>query len=259
MTRQFPKPLVAFALIFALAAPASAQFDVQSVGNWQLNSNITHVQGLILKDQLYTGKGRQPSRLVAPSARTAAEAGKPAVPVASLRSQLAFSPTMEVRRRTLSGIFGKLSLTDPEAVRQRKEFIARPATLFGPVEAGLRPLGLSAANLADAQAVWMINAWSAVNGQFAPTTAQTAQAVRDQITRSMAGVPAILAMSDAQKQAMSDELIVFAVMYSSGAQSFAKGSPEMAAFQRDLRRSVAQSGFDVDRVRLTSNGFVAVR
>ncbi len=258
MTVSIPTKISLVAAAIVFAQPAAAQFDVTSVGNWQLNTNTTHVQGLILQNQTFGNARRQPlptppPRLVRPGARP--DGSPSTVSAATVLPKLAFRPSPAVRQQTVSDVLKRFTITDPAQRAQMYATFGKPA-FFASFDAALRPYGLSTSNLADMQATWMLEGWMAVNGFVGEPTVKQAQAVRNQVASAFGATPAVMAMTAAQRQSMADELAIYGSVYASGRALYQNNPGERTQFQNTLRRTLARSGFDPLAFRLTDQGFV---
>jgi hypothetical protein len=117
--------------------------------------------------------------------------------------------------------------------------------------------GLSSNNVADAYAVYWINAWQAsrgiVNGQ--ETRART-QAVRRQAAIALQAIPAFGKATDAQKQEFADALMIQAGMISINMQQVADDPQQKRQLSNAIREGAKASGIDLDIMTLTNDGFV---
>ena len=116
--------------------------------------------------------------------------------------------------------------------------------------------GLDPDNLADAQAVWLLNTWCAAHGDLSQTPPETVQAVARQMRLFAMQRPELLGLDDAAKQKQAEALMVQAALISSS-QAQAANDPKATAEVAQIARKTAQtSGLDLDRLILTKAGFV---
>jgi hypothetical protein len=253
-----------FAMVFAVAAstPAAyAQYDfwagqISNAQRAQISTISNHVDNLILQDvidqQLRSAKVTKSQR----NAASHLSASKPNF--ANVYSQLDFRHSSKVRSVVVNSLIDQTKRGNAEAGRQMEKLFTTGGFVQA-LESALSSYDMKPNNLADSYSVWMVNMYSAARGNSTPKPAATMKAVRDQVARSFLSMPKFISSPDAEKQLLSDELLLRGAIVGGGLASFAEGSSERREYMRDVRETAKKSGFDVDTVILTSDGFVPVK
>jgi hypothetical protein len=214
--------------------------------------------------------GRQNAQ-AASAARGEYEGDKAAWPQAvgqSLVSNLGAPPSIDAAAVSTS------FASDPNRTRQNlRNFIARtpnPAaranlqqmldaqpTLMDDIAAGIRVYGFDPHDVADAYAVWWINAWGASQKVSIEPDATTAEAVRRQVRNAFAATRYPDEASDADRQQDAEALLVQAALLGSAVEQF-KSNPKMLEQLAQAARKGAKDSFNIDlsTLTLTRNGFV---
>lgn len=123
----------------------------------------------------------------------------------------------------------------------------------------LTQFGHSPQNLADVTAAFLVVAWEVVNDRDSGESPVGRLAVRRQFTSAFMANPTILAMNDAQKQAMAEQLAYSTMLAGAAYQQFKRSgdAAQLATLQDGVRRNVLASGVDLRRTELTDNGLLA--
>ena len=155
----------------------------------------------------------------------------------------------------LTAYLQDLRATSPAAANAVAAQFAR-VDVIAAVRDAMLATGLDPDNLADAQAVWLINTWCAARGDLSQTPPETVQAVARQMRLFAMQRPELLGLDDAAKQKQAEALMVQAALISSS-QAQAANDPKATAEVAQIARKTAQtSGLDLDRLILTKAGFV---
>jgi hypothetical protein len=175
----------------------------------------------------------------------------------STRAGLAFEPSLAVRKRNLANFVAKSRSTNPEGAAQLQQLFAS-TDVMAAVAKEMAPYGLRVDNMADAFAVYWINAWEAANGITGSTeTRARAQAVKLQAANALLESPDILRAPAAAKQELAEALLIQAALISASADQ-AKSDPALMA---NVKSAVAQGamamGLDLSVMTLTPGGFIA--
>jgi hypothetical protein len=204
--------LLSFGIALAFAAstaPVHALYDfwagqIDNAQQAQISTISTHVDNLILQDvidqQPRSGKSTK-SQNNSKSQLTGNTAS-----AVLLYPQLDFRTSTAVRNSVVKSLIDQTRRGDAEAGRQM-EAMFKTGGFVQSIESALRSYGMKPNNLADAYSVWMVNMYSAARGDETPTSPATMRAVRDQVARSFASMPEFISAPDAEKQALSDELL----------------------------------------------------
>ncbi|WJY18606.1 hypothetical protein QQS45_13510 [Alteriqipengyuania flavescens] len=169
---------------------------------------------------------------------------------AQARTEFNFVPTESQRRRTASRVARNLV-----PAPQRDEFAAQfDDDFYAMIDGELSYYGLSTNNLADTYAFWWLIVWDAAHGVSTDTTPAQAQGVRDQVAAAL--VESFPEMSDSDRQAISDEFVIHAVLFMNELEASA-GDPARLANIKSSARSAAISvtGMDPLNLRVTDEGF----
>ena len=167
---------------------------------------------------------------------------------------LAFRPSASVRRRVLAGYVEAMRKTNPQgAAKMQKVFASQD--IFAFLGRGMAHYGLKTNNVADAMTMYMAVAWLGARGSNADLPQSQVRAVRGQMARALAATPALVRATSAQKQEMSDSLLVQALLFD-GFVDFAKKQPAtMPQTKAIIAQSVRASfGLDLNALRLSNQG-----
>jgi hypothetical protein len=180
--------------------------------------------------------------------------GEQAAPVAP-RASFAFTPS---RSRTKANIGNFVARTPNPAARAELEqmFAAQPG-LMDDLAAGARANGFDPHNVADAYALWWMNAWDASEKRDSKPDAATVAAVRQQVYAAFAATPGFAATSDAERQEYAEALLLQAALLASAFEQN-RNNPEMLELLAEATRKGAKAsyGIDLQSMILTRNGFV---
>jgi hypothetical protein len=172
------------------------------------------------------------------------------------KASLVFEPSLAVRKRNLANFVAKSRSTNPDGAAQLQQLFAS-TDVMGAVAKEMAPYGLRVDNIADAFAVYWINAWEAANGITGSTeTRERAQAVKLQAANALLESLDILRAPAAAKQELAEALLIQAALISATADQ-AKSDP---ALQAQVKSAVAQGamamGLDLTVMTLTPSGFI---
>jgi hypothetical protein len=166
-----------------------------------------------------------------------------------------YTPSPQRRAANLARFVARSRQTDPKGA----EDLARLFASTDVIEAMRGPLakvGLRIDDVADAYAVWWINAWLASRGTDLDPSLHMAAAVKSQAADAIASAGALRGASDALKQETAETLLIQAALISAAIEQ-AKGN---SALGQQLAAAVSQGarGMNVDlsAMTLTEDGFV---
>jgi hypothetical protein len=161
------------------------------------------------------------------------------------------------RARTQQNLRNFVARTpDPAARASFEQMFAAQPTLMADIRAGIRPYGLDSHNVADAYAMWLINAWLASEKRNVDTDPATVGAVKRQIYGSFAATPDFAKMSDAERQEYAEALLLQGTMLAAGLDQV-EGNPTLLdQLSQAARQGANASGIDLTTISLTPNGFV---
>ena len=217
---------VAVALALALASGVAGQAIAQNMGWSTITPSITGVDplGQVLREQ----REQQ---------RAGAAASAPAGPAASTL----YTPSKARRAANLQQFVNRTRAFDPAGVEELTTTFAA-GDIIEKIGAAVAPQGLRVDNLADAYAVYWINAWQATQGRTDTPSRTTIAAVSAQAEHALADAPAFARADDAMKQQLAETLWIQSAMIESSVEQ-AKDKPALMA---ELRKAVTQGarGFE---------------
>lgn len=189
----------------------------------------------------------RPSRPADKAQSNAADA--PAAPVAG-DAAFRFTPSPERRRRNFAAFLARSRAVDPAGAAELEKALS--LDIIGMVGQHVRPIGLRTDDVADATAIYVIEAWSAANGKVLAPDRARAQAVRRQMVRAISAVSGFLPADDAARQEMAEGMIVQAALIGSAfEQAMERGDATVIAAVREAAVKGAKATFGMDLRELT--------
>jgi hypothetical protein len=180
--------------------------------------------------------------------------GEQAAPVAS-RARFTFTPS---RSRTQANVRNFVARTPHPAARAELEqmFAAQPG-LMDDLASGARAYGFDPHNIADAYALWWMNAWDTSEKRDSKPDAATVAAVKQQVYAAFAATPDFGATSDSAKQEFAEALLLQAALLGSAFEQN-RSNPEMLELLAEAARKGAKASYGIDlrAMTLTRDGFV---
>lgn len=162
------------------------------------------------------------------------------------------------RSRTQANVRNFVARTPHAAARAELEqmFAAQPG-LMDDLAAGARAYGFDPHNVADAYALWWMNAWDTSEMRDSKPDAATVAAVKQQVYAAFAATPGFAATSDAAKQEFAEALLLQAALLGSAFEQN-RSNPEMLELLSEAARKGAKAsyGIDLQSMALTRDGFV---
>ncbi|MDO1581467.1 DUF6683 family protein [Rhizobium oryzicola] len=214
-----------------------------------LSAGVAHAQYQMISPMLYEG----------PHISLQDHANRfPSKPSASDTVSLDYRPDPARRRQNIAHFVAQTRMSSPaDADNLAQMFSARD--ILEDMRAPLGKAGLRIDNVADAYAMWWIDAWQASRGINEDVDRQKVIAVRDQAAHAFAQSGSLRGASDAAKQEMAEALLIQALLIETAMEQ-AKDNP---AVLPQLAKAVAlgAKGMNVDlsRMTLTANGFVPAK
>lgn len=227
------------ALILGTARPAAAQ----NMGWSTITPSITGVDplGQVLREQ----REQQRTGAAAPA------------PVGQQASTL-YTPSKTRRAANLQQFVNRTRTIDPAGAEGLAKTFAA-GDIIEKIGAAVAPQGLRIDNLADAYAVYWINAWQVTQGRTDTPSRSTIAAVSAQAERALAHAPAFARANDAMKQQLAETLWIQSAMIESSVEQ-AKGRPAlMAKLGKAVTQGARGMGLDLTAMTLTPRGFEPVR
>jgi hypothetical protein len=249
--------LLALGFFLASIAPAVAHAQMTYIMPPPL-STLGYVNGMVFGETWAEENRRAAEQQALPFATRAVPRIAPdqrPTPKASPAS-LSFTVSLARRRTTLERIVADYVRINPGAGPELRQQLIESGDFFPNLDQALAPFGYRTTNLADAYSVFWINAWEAANGVTDSQTSRSqAQAVKRQVEEILLAIPQTAQLSDADKQAFSEVLLVQAIMIQTIAQQPREGAQSQAQFQASVRQIGISLGFDLDKFKLTQTGF----
>jgi hypothetical protein len=229
--------LVAFSLLFG------ASVQAQYIPSFQPAMDINVAGSIYLGDEAAGGKNSYRSRPSSPE--------NPIIP-------LTYTPSKSRTRTNLQTFVNKSRAADPAGAAQMEQEFAS-GDIMGQIGGIMSSVGLSKNNVADAFALYWVNAWQVANGDSSTPSAETMQAVAAQAARGLSQSPEFAAADDAQKQEMAEALMVQGVMIASAYEQSAGNKTQLKAIGDAVAKGADASGLKLYEMTLTENGFVPAK
>jgi len=161
------------------------------------------------------------------------------------------------RARTRQNLRNFIARTPVEAGRAEleRQLAAQPG-LMDEISAGARSFGFDPHDVADAYAMWWMNAWLVASKHDEVPDAATVEAVKRQVRNAFAATPDFAKTSDAERQEYAEALLLQATMLGSAFEQL-KNDPRMLdQLANAAHQGAKASGIDLSRMSLTQSGFV---
>ena len=178
--------------------------------------------------------------------------GAPSVSLPSSRFAYRYSP-----QRTQENLRNFIARTPVEAGRAEleRQLAAQPG-LMDEISAGARSFGFDPHNVADAYAMWWMNAWLVANKRDEVPDSRTVEAFKRQVRNAFAATLDFAKTSDAERQEYAEALLLQATMLGSAFEQW-KNDPKMLdQLANAAHQGAKASGIDLSRMSLTQSGFV---
>ena len=171
--------------------------------------------------------------------------------VSAQPQNLNYSPSKNLRQKNMTKFLADIQKSDPKFAASLQELNAQ-GDLIDLIDREIRPVGLSANNVADAYTVWWITAWEAVHGREVNPSSSMVANVKQQVEQSIASSSAFGQMNGEQKQTLAEVFLVQTLMIEA-----AKGSPSLQAeLPKAVNQGAQKMGLDLTTMDLTEQGFV---
>ena len=181
------------------------------------------------------------------------EVSQPRVPIV----KLSYKPSQANQKRNLANFVAKTRAVDPASADELERLFT--SDLMRQIDTGMKGLGLSSSNVADAYALYWTSAWLGARGRDDNLPSKQMIAVRDQAARALVSTAVFANASDQQKQEMADSLLVQSALIA----GYINGGKQDAALMAKVKVAVAQGakamGLDLYAMTLTEEGFVPTK
>jgi hypothetical protein len=233
---------------FTLSASLQAQMNFYAVPNLMVqNMGVNQVIANTVDRMTVASKKK-------PGGKTKSFSS-PNQSTASVRTEFIWSSVRS--KQNLSQFVEKTRQTSPELANElQNAFSSRD--IFSDVKKVISPYGLKTNDIADAMTVYWVLAYGAVNEIEAPPAQQDVSSVRQQVVEIISNAPSLAKITDAQKQQMSEAMLIQGLLASSAASQARKQGPEMMGRVADAVNTGAKAsfGFDLRNYELTRDGFI---
>lgn len=179
-----------------------------------------------------------------------AEQDAPAVFVGTL----SFVPNSARTQANLRSFVSRTS--DPAARASLEQLFSSQPTIMEDVSNALRPYGINPHNVADAYAVWWINAWSASQKINREPDQATVEAVKQQVYAAFTATPDFANTSDAGRQEFAEALILQGFLLSAAFEQNKTNPAMLDQLAEAARQGAKAQGLDLTKMTLTRDGFV---
>lgn len=182
----------------------------------------------------------------------------PAVPQGILDS-LSFVPSPEVERATRQKLLASvLAVTEGDQLEEQVRLTIRSDDLWLQFTEVLNQAELSIDNMADITAATYLISWQVVNSNDVGAGAGAIRAVRDSIAAGMAAQGQVARMSNEEKQQAASVMAYMTTVAANSANELRRtgNSDALARLREHLHAVFLSVGVDLDRLRLTDQGFV---
>jgi hypothetical protein len=226
-----------------LASGLLGQAAAQNMGWSTITPSIAGVDplGLVLREQRQQQAGE-----AAPA------------PAGQKATSTRYTPSKARRTANLQQFVNRTRAVDPAGAEALSKTFAA-GDIIEKIDAAVAPQGLRIDNLADAYAVYWINAWLASQGRTDTPSPATIAAVSAQAERALVSAPAFARADDAMKQQLAETLWIQSAMIESSVEQ-AKGKPIlMAELGKAMTQGARGMGLDLAGMSLTPRGFEPVR
>lgn len=237
MQSRFLKILLSVAILTVAPNVANAQFAAMNA--IRIDVNMGGATKQFLKDARESDDG--------------SEVPQPRGPIVKLN----FKPSQANQKRNLANFVAKTRAVDPASADELERLFT--SDLMRQIDTGMRGLGLSSSNVADAYALYWTSAWLGARGRDDDLPSKQMIAVRDQAARALISTTVFANASDQQKQELADALLVQSALIA----GYINGGKQDAALMAKVKVAVAQGakamGLDLYAMTLTEEGFVPAK
>lgn len=127
--------------------------------------------------------------------------------------------------------------------------------LIGLLGTAIAPHGLKTDNVADGFTAWLMINHGLVTGDDADPTPAQVEGTRKLTTDALLAMPDLTAATDADKQAMTDTLLLQALLNQMMIDALKQANPAgVPAALEEIRGSTRDMGLDLDLLEMTANG-----
>jgi hypothetical protein len=169
-------------------------------------------------------------------------------------ASLTYSPNRKRTNQNLQSFADKTRAVDPAQAEQLEQLFAS-TDIMAQISGVMSSVGLSKKNVADAFALYWVNAWQVAHGDSSTPSAETMKAVATQAARGLSQSPEFANANEAQKQEMAEALMIQGVMIASAFEQLAGNAVQLKAVGKAVKQGASASGLELDTMTLTEEGF----
>jgi hypothetical protein len=235
--------------LFSFGTPVSAQItyeptfspaDMMALNNIQFNPVVNRT----------IDNGRNPTQNSTSSIRST-----PSPATKQNLASLDFTTSLSVRQRNFARFVEKTRAQSPENAAEMENLLAS-TDVIAAIGSAMAPYGLRTNNVADAYAVYWIAAWEASRSIVSSTeTRERIQAVKQQAANALLATPVFTNATSAQKQEMSEAMLIQAALIQSSVQAYASDRVTLAKVAAAVSQGAEAMGLDLNKMTLTKQGF----
>ncbi|MFC4291481.1 DUF6683 family protein [Sphingorhabdus arenilitoris] len=174
------------------------------------------------------------------------------------QTDLTYTPSKSRTKTNLQTFVNKSRAVDPAGAAKLEAFVGSN-DVIGQIGQVMASEGMSKNNVADAFAVYWVNAWAAAYGISDETPGSTYRAVSQQAARGLASSPEFTRATDAQKQEMAEALLIQGAMVDAARQNALSDPAMLRKVGQAVMQGAKATGLDLDQMTLTDDGFVKAK
>jgi hypothetical protein len=174
----------------------------------------------------------------------------------NVRISSKISLTIQRRNINLASFVKKSRETDPAGAAEMAKLFAS-TDIIEVIGQAVAAAGLQVNNVADAYSIYWTSAWNASRGSTKTPSKRQMTSIKSLVANAILVTPAFVSANDSQKQEYAEALLIQAALIDSAVEK-ANGDPiQLRAIAKAVRKGAKASGFDLDNVTLTEEGFVS--
>jgi hypothetical protein len=169
---------------------------------------------------------------------------------------LTYQPSIQRRNINLARFVKKARETDPAGAAEMEKLFAS-TDIIRAIGQAVAAAGLQVNNVADVYSIYWTSAWNASRGSTETPSKRQMTSIKSLVANAILVTPAFVSANDSQKQEYAEALLIQAALIDSAMEK-ANGDPvQLRAIAKAVRKGAKASGFDLDNVTLTEEGFVS--
>lgn len=170
---------------------------------------------------------------------------------------LVYKVSTTVHRRNLAQFVAKTREIDPDGAAKMEELFAAN-DVIGLIDKELKAFGLSSNNIADAYAVYWINAWLGSRGRNDDFEKRQVIAVRNQAAKALLATLPFASATDAQKQELAEAMLIQAALIGAVIENAQLDPALLAKVKVAIAQGAKGMGLDLNKMTLTAQGFRSI-